>query len=80
MTPWAYSPPGRCSAELAGVADVVESAASGLALIEDFAGYDRAIVIDAILTGRHPPGRIIEMALTDLGPVVAPSTAPGRHA
>jgi hydrogenase maturation protease len=61
------------SAELAGVADVVESAASGLALLEDFAGYDRAIVIDAILTGRHPPGSIIEMSLTDLGPVVAPS-------
>jgi hydrogenase maturation protease len=61
-------------AELAGVADVAESAASGLALLEDFAGYDRAIVIDAILTGRHPPGSIVEMSLTDLGPMVAPST------
>ena len=60
--------------ELEGVADVIESSASGLALIETFAGYDRAVVIDAILTGRHPPGAIVEMGLGDVGRVVAPST------
>jgi hydrogenase maturation protease len=54
-------------------ADVVESSASGMALIEVFAGYDRAVVVDSIRTGRNPPGTITEMALADVGRVVAPS-------
>jgi len=57
---------------LSGEADVVESAASGLALLEVFAGYDRAVVIDSIRTGR-PAGTIVEAALAELGPAVAPS-------
>jgi hydrogenase maturation protease len=60
--------------ELEGAAEVVESSASGLALIEVLAGADRAIVIDSVLTGREPPGTIVEMALEDVGRVVAPST------
>ncbi|MEW6059550.1 MAG: hydrogenase maturation protease [Actinomycetota bacterium] len=60
-------------AELAGVADVAESSASGLALIEEFAGYDRAVVVDSVRTGRHPPGTITEMTLAEVGRVVAPS-------
>jgi hydrogenase maturation protease len=59
--------------ELGDVADVVESSASGLALIEVFADRERAVVIDAILTGRTPPGTITEMALDQVGRVVAPS-------
>ncbi len=58
---------------LAGVADVVESSSSGLALIEVLAGYDRAVVVDAICTGRTPPGTITEMTLAQVGRVVAPS-------
>jgi hydrogenase maturation protease len=54
--------------QLDGEADVVESAASGLALLEVFADYDRAVVVDAIRTGRNAPGTIVE-----LGPVAAPS-------
>jgi len=59
--------------ELDGVADVVESSASGLALIEILAGYDRAVIVDSIVTGRNPPGTITEMGLADVGRVVAPS-------
>jgi hydrogenase maturation protease len=59
--------------ELDGTADVVESSASGMALIEVLAGYDRAVIVDSIRTGRNPPGTITEMTLEDLGPVVAPS-------
>ena len=59
--------------ELDGEADVVESAASGLALLEVFDGYDRAVVVDSIRTGRNPPGTIVEIGLTEVGPVVAPS-------
>jgi len=60
-------------AELAGNADVVESCASGLALLEVFAGYDRAVVVDSIRTGRRPPGTIVEAGLAELGLAVAPS-------
>ena len=59
--------------ELEDVADVVESSSSGLALIEVFAGYDRAIVVDSIVTGRNPPGTVTEMGLLDVGRVVASS-------
>ena len=59
--------------ELAGAVDTLESAASGLALIEVLAGYDRAVVVDSIRTGRAPAGTITEMGLADVGPVVAPS-------
>jgi hydrogenase maturation protease len=52
---------------------VVESSASGLALIEHFDGFERAIVVDSILTGRQPPGSIVEMSMDEVGRVVAPS-------
>jgi hydrogenase maturation protease len=60
--------------EFDGAVDVVESSASGMALIEVFAGHERAIVVDAIVTGRHPPGTIVEMGIDEVGRVVAPST------
>lgn len=60
-------------AELAGDVDVVESAASGLALLEVFAGYDRAVVVDSIRTGRSPAGTIVEAGLVELGPSLASS-------
>jgi len=59
--------------DLAGDADVVESAASGLALLEVFAGYDRAVVVDSIRTGRSPAGTIVEAGLAELGVAIAPS-------
>jgi hydrogenase maturation protease len=59
--------------ELAGAADVVESAASGLALLEVFDGYDRAVVVDSIRTDRNPAGAILELSIADVGRVAAPS-------
>ncbi|MGO9149305.1 MAG: hydrogenase maturation protease [Acidimicrobiales bacterium] len=59
--------------EIHDVADIVESAASGLALLEVFAGHDRAVVIDSIRTGRNPAGTIVELEIADIGNVVAPS-------
>ena len=58
---------------LAGDAEVVESAASGLALLEVFAGYDRALIVDSIRTGRSPAGTILEPGLAELGRAIAPS-------
>ena len=59
--------------DLANAADVVESSASGMALIEVLAGYERAVVVDAIMTGKSAPGTITEMGMDEVGRVVAPS-------
>ncbi len=56
-----------------GQAELVESSLHGLALIDLFIGYDRAIIIDAIQTGKHHPGEIIQLSPADLDHVIAPS-------
>jgi hydrogenase maturation protease len=53
--------------------DVVESSLSGLALLDLLVGYDRAIIIDALFSGHHPPGTIIQLTMDDLSSVVAPT-------
>jgi hydrogenase maturation protease len=53
--------------------DVVESSLAGVALLDLFLGYDRAIVIDAIRTRRAAPGSVFELSPADLDPVAAPS-------
>ena len=63
----------RLQTRLGERADVVESSLHGLALLETFLGYDRALIIDAIQTGRHPPGTIIELSPEDFRPVDVPS-------
>jgi hydrogenase maturation protease len=59
--------------ELGNRVDVITSSLHGIALLDLFIGYDRAIVIDAIKTGRYAPGTIIEMDSNDLRPVACPS-------
>jgi hydrogenase maturation protease len=54
-------------------ADVVESSLSGMALLDLLVGYERAILIDAVKTGRTPPGTIAALSPADLGAVAAPS-------
>ncbi len=54
-------------------ADVVESSLAGMALLDLFIGYERAIIIDAAKTGQSPPGTIYELSPADLGAVIAPS-------
>lgn len=54
-------------------ADVVESSLSGMALLDLFIGYERAIIIDAVKTGESPPGTISQLSPADLGAVIAPS-------
>jgi hydrogenase maturation protease len=53
--------------------DVRESPLAGLALLDLFLGYDRAVVVDGIHTGRSPAGSLIELSPSDLDAVVAPS-------
>ncbi len=53
--------------------EIVETALSGLALLDLFIGFDRALIIDSVCTGRRPPGTVSELAPADLDAVVAPS-------
>jgi hydrogenase maturation protease len=53
--------------------DLVASPLSGLALLDLFVGYDRAVVVDGIRTGRRPPGSVTEIDAGALGRIVAPS-------
>lgn len=59
--------------EYKGQAELVESSLHGLALIDLFIGYDRAIIVDAIKTDKYQPGEIIKLSPDDLDHVVAPS-------
>ena len=56
-------------ARLEAVADVQETSWHGVALLELFIGYERAILLDAVMTGKHAPGTIIEINPDDLAPV-----------
>lgn len=59
-------------AGLGGV-EVEETSMHGMALLDIFLGYDKAILLDAIQTGAHPPGTILELDPAKLGKVTSPS-------
>lgn len=63
----------RLAPTLRGRAHVVDTSWHGIALLDLFLGYDRAILIDAICTGKHPPGTVLEIKVADLTPALAPS-------
>jgi len=50
-------------------AEVRESSLHGLALLDLFVGYDRAILVDAVRTSDHPPGTVLELTPADLPPL-----------
>jgi hydrogenase maturation protease len=52
---------------------VRRTAVSGLYLIDELEGFDRAVVVDAVRTGRHPPGTVLSFALEDLRAPEGPS-------
>lgn len=49
------------------------TAASGLYLLDEMDGFDRAVVVDAVRTGRHPPGAVLSFPLEDLRAPEGPS-------
>ena len=53
--------------------DIVECSAHGLAIMDLFIDYDRAILVDALVTGKHPPGTIVEIPVETLRSVPNPS-------
>lgn len=58
---------------LSGQADVTATTAAGAALLDVMVGYERAVVVDAIVTGRHPLGSVFEIDTGALRPVAPPS-------
>jgi len=55
--------------DLKGV-DLEEACTSGLDLIEIMMGYDRVILIDAIINSGHPPGTILQLRPEDFANTV----------
>jgi hydrogenase maturation protease len=60
-------------ADVNDCADVIISNESGLAIIDYLLGYKKAIIIDAIHTGKYQPGTVIELTVDDLRQVGNPS-------
>jgi len=54
------SPPASSSVE------VTEASVGGLSLAEMLVGYERAIIVDAIMTGQMPPGSVYHLRIRDL--------------
>jgi len=46
--------------------EVDEDYWGGLRLMERLVGYDRAIIVDAICTGAHPPGTVLRLGPDDI--------------
>jgi hydrogenase maturation protease len=63
----------QIAGQVDGSVDVVETGEAGLALLEMMEGYERALLIDSVVTGRYPPGTVIEFSPEDFRKVVAPS-------
>jgi hydrogenase maturation protease len=61
------------AASLDGPVDVRETSVHGVALLDLLTGYDRAILIDAVRTGRHPPGTVLALDPASLSAACAPS-------
>lgn len=60
-------------ARFAPEVDFVLSSEAGLALLELMEGYERALLLDAVVTGRAPVGTVHELDPDDFREVLAPS-------
>ncbi|MFH1892500.1 MAG: hydrogenase maturation protease [Candidatus Zixiibacteriota bacterium] len=61
------------SKECSKAVDVIESDLCGLALLDLLVGYERAIIIDAMHTGKHRPGTVVELAPDSFSRIPNPS-------
>jgi hydrogenase maturation protease len=50
--------------------DVQETSLGGIALLDLIAGYEKVIIVDAIITKKKRPGYIYKLSLEDLGNIV----------
>ncbi len=61
----------RIKEEFDGIVDVIEAPVAGFALMEYMEGYKYVLLLDAIVTGEHPPGTILELTKDDFKNIVA---------
>jgi hydrogenase maturation protease len=54
--------------------DIVEASVGGLRLMEMMVGYDRVILVDALLGSSQPPGAVLRWTLADVN-----DQAPTQH-
>ena len=54
-------------------ADFVETGLHGIALLDLFIGYKKAIIVDAVKTGQVPPGTVLEINPESLAAIPNPS-------
>ena len=54
-------------------ADFVETGEAGLALLDYLEGYERALILDAVVTQRCPPGTVHRWSAADFRNAVGPS-------
>lgn len=54
--------------------EVIEAGVGGLRLMEMMVGYDRVILVDALVDSSEPPGSVLRWALADIA-----SLAPTQH-
>jgi len=59
--------------ELSDLADVEYTPEHGVVLLDYFIGYEKAVIVDAIVTGENPPGTLIEIDPKDLLATAVPS-------
>ncbi|MBI3950550.1 MAG: hydrogenase maturation protease [Acidobacteria bacterium] len=59
--------------EFQDVVEMVESSEAGLALMEMLEGYERVLLLDAVVTGGCPPGTVLEFSLENFQKIVASS-------
>ncbi len=64
---------GLLRSEFKEAVDIVDAPGTGLALLELLAGYDRALLLDAIFTGNAPPGTVLEFCREDFRKAAAPA-------
>ena len=59
---------GQGSGSAADNVDVKELYAGGIRLMDAITGYDKAVIVDAMVTGRFRPGEVCELSAADLCP------------
>ncbi|MFH1761621.1 MAG: hydrogenase maturation protease [bacterium] len=63
----------RLKKENLAMIDIIESNLTGVALMDIFEGYNKAVIIDAVFTKKYRPGTIIELIPEDFSAVESPS-------
>ncbi len=59
--------------EFADEVDFCETTEAGLSLLDIMSGYDRVLLLDSIVTGKHSAGTVLEFKRADFDKVTGPS-------